>query len=224
MWKEKFQKRCCLPINGKKKKKNLGSDRTQGRLTGQQNQVQFPSCCEHDDNSCIKGKEWIEYSQAWPITRRPLDIASLLWQGASLLLFSCPVLSDSLRPYKLQHARPPCALPSPKVCPSSCPLHRWCHPAISFSDALFSSYPQSFPASGTFKMSQLFSLGDQNTSPSASVLPMNIQGWFPLRLTGLISLLSKGLSRVFSDTIVWGHQFFGILPSLWSSSHNCMWR
>jgi len=117
---------------------------------------------------------------------------------ALLLLFSHPVMSNSLQPHGLQHARPSCPSPSPKVCPSSCPWHRWCHPAISFSDALFSSYPQSFPASGTFKMSQLFSLGDQNTSPSASVLPMNIQGWFPLRLTGLISLQSKRLSGVFS--------------------------
>ena len=131
-----------------------------------------------------------------------------------LLLFSYPVMSNSLQPHGLQHARPSCPSPSPKVCPSSCPWHRWCHPAISFSDALFSSYPQSFPASGTFKMSQLFSLGDQNTSPSASVLPMNIQGWFPLRLTGLISLQSKRLSGVFSSTTVWRHQFFVVLPSL----------
>ena len=101
---------------------------------------------------------------------------------ALLLLFSHLVMSNSLQPHGLQHATPSCPWPSPKVCPSSCPLHRWCHPAISFSDALFSSYPQSFPASRTFKMSQLFSLGDQNTSPSASVLPMSIQGWFPLRL------------------------------------------
>ena len=124
---------------------------------------------------------------------------------ALLLLFSHLVMSNSLQPHGLQHATPSCPWPSPKVCPSSCPLHRWCHSAISFSDALFSSYPQSFPASRTFKMSQLFSLGDQNTSPSASVLPMNIQGWFPLRLTGLISLQSKRLSGVFSTP-----QFEGI--------------
>ena len=109
---------------------------------------------------------------------------------SSPLLFSHPVMSDSLWPSGLQHARPPCASPSPEVCPSSCPLHWWCHPAISSSDALFSFCPQSFPASGTFPMSQLFMPDDQNTgvSASASVLPRSIQGWFPLRLTGLISL------------------------------------
>ena len=92
----------------------------------------------------------------------------------------------------LQHARPPCPSPSSEVCPSSCPLHQWCHPAVSSSDVLFSFDPQSFPASGTFPVSWLFTSGDQNTgaSASASVLPMSIQGLFPLRLTGLISLLS----------------------------------
>ena len=131
-------------------------------------------------------------------------------------------MSDSLRLHGLQHARPLCASPSSKVCPSSCPLHQWCLPAISSSDALFSFCPQSFPASGTFQMSQLFASCDQNTGASASlsVLPVNIQGWFPLGLTGLISLLSKGLSGVFSSTTVWKHQFSRALPSLWSSSHN----
>ena len=142
-----------------------------------------------------------------------------------LLLFSCPVMSDSLRPHGLQHARPPCPSPSPKVCPSSCPLHWWCHLAISSSDALFSFCPQSFPASGTFPMSQLFISGDQNigASVSASILPMSIQGWFLLRLTGLISVLPKELWGVFSSTTVWRYQFFGSLPSLWSSTHNHMW-
>ena len=139
-----------------------------------------------------------------------------------LLLFSCPVVSDSLGSHGLQHTRPLCPSPSPEVCPSSCPLHQWCHPAISPSDALFSFCPQSFPTSGTFPMSWLFASGDQNTgvSASASVIPMSIQGWFLLKLTCLISLLSKGLSRVFSSTTVGTHQFFGSLPSLWSSSHN----
>ena len=142
-----------------------------------------------------------------------------------LLLFSCPVVSNSLRPHGLQHTRPPSPSPSPRVCPSSCPLHQWCHPAISSSDTLLSFCPQSFPASGTFTMSQLFASDDQNTGASASVsvLPMSIQGWFPLRLTGLISLLTKGLSGVFSSTTVWRHQFFGILPSLQSSSQDHMW-
>ena len=109
----------------------------------------------------------------------------------ALLLFSCPGMSNSLWPHGLQHVRYPC--PS-GVCPSSRLLHQWCHPAISSSDALFSSCPQSFPASGTFPMSHLFTSDDQNTGASASVLPVNIQGWSPLRLTGLNSLLSKGLS------------------------------
>ena len=142
-----------------------------------------------------------------------------------LLLFSHPVMSNSFWPHGLQHARPSCPSKSPGVCPSSCLLHQWCHPAISSSDALFSFCPQSFPASGTLPMSQLFTSDDQNAgvSTSASFLPMNIQDWFPLGLTGLISLLSKGLSGVFSSTTFWGHQFFGILSSLWSSSHNCTW-
>ena len=111
-----------------------------------------------------------------------------------LLLFSHLVISDFLLPHWLQHARPFCPSPSPEVCPSSCPLHRWCHPVISFSDTLFSFGPQSFPASRTFPMSWLFTSDDQNTGASASPsdLPMSIQGSFPLRLTSLIFLLSKG--------------------------------
>ena len=138
------------------------------------------------------------------------------------MLFTCPVVSDSLWSHGLQHARPLCPSPSSKVCPSSCPLHQWCLAAISSSDTLFSFCPQSLPASGTFQMSQLFASCDQNTGASTSllVLPMNIQGWFPLGLTGLISLLSKGLSGVFYSTTVWKHQFPHALPSLWSSSHN----
>ena len=119
-------------------------------------------------------------------------------------------MSNSLRPHGLQHARPPCPLQSPEVFPSSCPLHQWCHPAISSSDILFSFCPWSFPASGTFPMSQLFTSDNQNTgvSPLASVLPRGIQGLFSSRLTGLISFLSKGLSRIFSSITVWRHQFF----------------
>ena len=134
-------------------------------------------------------------------------------------------MSDSLRPHGLQQSRPPCHSPSPKVCWSSCPLHRWCHPDLSSSDILFSFCHQSYPASGTFSMSRLFTFDDQNTGASAlaSVLPTSIQGWFPLRLTGLISLLSKGLSGVFSSTTVRRHPLFGTLLSLQSSSHNCTW-
>ena len=104
-----------------------------------------------------------------------------------LLLFSCPVTSESLWSQGLQHTRLPCPSPSPGVCPNSCPLHQWCCSAISSSDTIFSFCPWSFPASGTFSMSCLFASDGQNTgaSASASVLPMNIQGWFPLGLTGL---------------------------------------
>ena len=110
-------------------------------------------------------------------------------------------------------------------CPSSCSLHRWWCAAISSSDAFFFFCPQSFPASVTFPISCLFASDGQNTRASASesVLPENIQGWSPLRLTGLISLLPKGLSGVFSSTTVWKHQFFSILPSLQSSFHNRTW-
>jgi len=133
-----------------------------------------------------------------------------------ILLFSCSVLSESLWPHERQHARLPCPSLSPRVCSNSCPLSQWCHPTSSSSVAPFSSCLQSFPASGSTPMSQLFALGGQSigASDSASVLLMNIQGWFPLGLTGLISLPSKGLSRVFSSTTVWKHQFFGTQPSL----------
>ena len=143
------------------------------------------------------------------------------------MLFSCQVVSNSLRPHGLQQARPPCPSPSLGVCPSSCSLHWWCYPAISSSDALFSFCPQSFPALGAFSMSHLFTSDVQNTgaSASASVLSVNIQDWSSLRLTGLISLLSKGLSGVFSSTTVQKHQFFkGAKPSLWPNSHIHTWR
>ena len=142
-----------------------------------------------------------------------------------LLLLSRPVMSDSLQPHGLQHARPPCLASYPGVCPNSGSSHHWCRLAISSSDALFSFCPQSFPASRNFPVSHLFASDDQNTgaSASASVLPVSVQGWSPLRLTGLISLLPKGLSGVFSSTTGWRHQFFGVLPSSWPSSHNCTW-
>ena len=134
-----------------------------------------------------------------------------------MFLFSRPVMSDSLWPHGQKHTGPPCLSPSPEVCPRSCPLH--CHPAISSSDVLFSFCSQASPASRIFPMSWLFTSGDQNTgaSASASVLPVSIQGWFPLKLTGLISFLSKGLPGIFSSTTVQRHQFFGILPSLSSA-------
>ena len=133
-----------------------------------------------------------------------------------LLSFSHSVVFDSLQSRGLQHARPPCPSPSPGVCSNSCPSSRWCHPTISSFVIPFSSCLQSFPASGSFPMNQLFTSGGQSigVSASTSVLPMNIQDWYPLGWTGLISLQSKGLSRVFSSTTVWRHQFFGTQPFL----------
>ena len=118
--------------------------------------------------------------------------------------FSFSGVSDSLWPHRLQHARLPCPSPTPGACTNSCPSSRWCHPTISSCVVPFSSCLQSFPASGSFQMSQFFTSGGQNIeiSASASVLPLNIQDWFPLGLTGWISSLSKGLSRVFSNTTV----------------------
>ena len=141
------------------------------------------------------------------------------------LLFSYSVMSDSLRPCGLRHARLSCLSLSPGVCSNSCLLSQWCHPTISSSVIPFSSCPRSFPASASFPMSLFFTSGGQSTgaSASASVLPMNIQCWFPLRMTTLISLLSRGLSRVFSSTTVWRHQFFGAQPFLWSNSHIPIW-
>ena len=122
----------------------------------------------------------------------------------SLVQFSRSVLSDSLRQYELQHARPPCPSPTPGVYPNSCASSRWCHPTISSSVVPFFSHLQSFPASGSFQMNKLFASGGQSigVSASTSVLPMNTQDWFPLGWTGWISLQSKGLSRVFSNTTV----------------------
>ena len=134
----------------------------------------------------------------------------------SSVQFRCSVVSDSLRAHGLKHARPPCPSPTPKVYSNSCPFSQWCHPTISSSAVPFSSCLQSFPAPESFPMSQFFTSGGQSirVSASTSVLPMNTQDWFPLRWTGWISLQSKGLSRVFSNTTVQKHQFFNIKLSL----------
>ena len=139
--------------------------------------------------------------------------------------FNHSVESNSLQLHRLQHIRLPCPSPSSRVCSNSCPSSQWCCPTISSSVIPFSSWLQSFPRSGSFPMSQLFESGGQNigVSASASVLPMNIQDWFPLGLTGWISLQSKGLSRVFSNTTFQKHQFFGAQLSLWSNSHIHTW-
>ena len=148
-------------------------------------------------------------------------------------------MSDSLQPHELQHARPPCPLPTPRVHSNSCPSSWWCHPAISSSVIPFSSCPQSLPASESFPMSQLFAWGGQSTGVSilASFLPKNTQGWSPLEWTGWISLQSKGLSRVFSSTTAQKHQFFSASiskrnyqntiflgwPISWNFSHLKLW-
>ena len=136
---------------------------------------------------------------------------NLLKSLFSSVQFSCSVVSDSLRPHEPQHARTPCPSPTPGVHPNSCPSSPSRHPAISSSVVPFSSCPQSLPASGSFPMSQLYAWGGQSigVSASASVLLMNTQDWSPLGWTRWISLQSKGLSRIFSNTTVQKHQFFG---------------
>ena len=133
-------------------------------------------------------------------------------------------MSNSLRPHEL-HTRPPCPSPTPGVRPNSCASSQWCHPASSSSVMPLSSCLQSFLTSGSLPVRQLFTSGSQSIGASAlaSVLPMNIQDWFPLQLTGLISLQSKRLSKVFSNTTVQKHQFFGTQFSLWSKSHIHTW-
>ena len=178
-------------------------------------------------NSCpwkVGGGQW---TGAWGFTGWVLHWCEMkMWEEASAwrnsmtvissVQFSCSVVFDSLQPHELKHARPPCPSPTPGVHPNPCPLCWWCHPTISSSIIPFPSCPQSLPASGSFQVSQFFVSGEQSTgvSASASVLPMNIQDGFPLGLTGWISLQSKGLSRVFSNTTIQKHQFFGAHLSL----------
>ena len=151
-----------------------------------------------------------------------LDLFSTSFRSVQ---FSHSVVSDSLRPHESQHTRPPCPSPAPRVYSNSCPSSWWCHPAISSSVSPFSSCPQSLPTSGSFPVSQLFPSGGQSigVSTSASVLPMNTQAWSPLGWTGWISLQSKGLSRLFSNTTVQKHQFFGAQLSSESNSHIHTW-
>ena len=146
-----------------------------------------------------------------------------IWLGS--VQFSRSVVSDSLRPHGLQHVRLPSPSPTPGVHSNSCPSSRWCHPATSSAVVPLSSCPQSLPASGSFPMSQLFTSGGQSIGvpASASVLPMNTQDWSPLGWTGWISLQSKGLSRVFSNTTVQKHQFFGAQLSSQSNSRIHTW-
>ena len=148
-------------------------------------------------------------SFTWVLMRKYFACISSVW-------FSCSVMSDFLQPHGLQHARPPCPSLTPRVYSKSCPLSQWCHPTISSSVVPFSSCLQSFPTSESFPMSQFFTPGGQSigVSASASVLSMNTQDWSPLGWTGWISLQSKGLSRVFSNTALQKHQFFSTQLSL----------
>ena len=143
----------------------------------------------------------------------------------SINQFSYLVMSNSLQPHGMQHARLPCPSPTPGAHSNSCPLSRWCHPTISSSVVPFTSQLQSFTASGSFQMSQFFTTGGQSigVSASTSVLPMNTQDWSPLGWTGWISLQSKGLSRVFSNTTAQKHQFFSAQLSSQSNSHIHTW-
>ena len=145
-----------------------------------------------------------------------LHLSALACNFFFVIQFSCSVMSDSLWPHEPQHARPPCPSPAPGVDPNSCPLSQWCHPAISSFVVPFFSRLQSFLASRSFQMCHLCASGGHNigVSASTSVLPMNTQDWSPLGWTGWISLQSKGLSRVFSNTTVQKYQFFGAKLSL----------
>ena len=171
-------------------------------------------------NSYVSAYPW------WsPSIRRlsPLVGSGFPSQDPISVQFRCSVVSNSLWPHGLQFTRLPCPSPSPGAYSNSCPSSWWCHPTISFSVISSSSCLQSFPASGSFPMSQFFASGSQSIRASSSVLPMNNRDWFPLGLTGLFSLQSKGLSRVFSNTTIQKHQFFGAQLSLQSNSHIHTW-
>ena len=182
----------------------------------------FPACpwVKVDSRNKAETLGWRStFHPRYQIERLPFMLLvkiSLGWTSRSSsflssVQFSRSVVSDSLRPHESQHARPPCPSPIPGVHSNSCSLSRWCHPVISSSVVPFSSCPKTRPASGSFPVSQLFAWGGQSIAVSAlaSVLPMNTQDWSPLGWTGWISLQSKGLSRVFSNTTVQKHQFFG---------------
>ena len=183
---------------------------------------QAPQSMEFSRQEHWSGKPFPSPWSFWPRDRTWVSCIAggffTIWatREALSVQFSLSVMSDSLWPHKLQHSRLPCPLPNPGVCPNPCPLSQWCHPIISSSVVSFSSCPHSFPASGSFQMSQLFASGGQSigVSASTSVLPMNTQDWSPLGWTGWISLQSMGLRKVFSNTTVQKHQFFGAQLSL----------
>ena len=173
---------------------------------------------ETGEGNLRTASELREFTLNWLNNRWNWEVA----QKANLpVQFSRSVVSDSLQPHESQHARPPCPSPTPRVHSDSCPSSQWCHPAISSSVVPFSSCPQSFPASESFPMTQLFTWGGQSIGVSAlaSFLPKKSPAWSPSEWTGWISLQSKGLSRVFSNTTVQKHQFFSAQPSSQSNSH-----
>ena len=179
----------------------------------------------------MKARIYVSFADTFPVPSTHINSLIMFYVVLyvvymfNLVQFSRSVMSYSLWLHGLQHTRPPCPSPTPGVYLNSCPLSQWCQPTISFSVIPFSSHLQSFPTSGSFQTSQLFRSGGQSTgvSASASVLPMNTQDWSPLGWTGWISLQSKGLSRVFSNTTVQKHQFFGSQLSSHSNSHIHTW-
>ena len=197
--------------------------------------VRCPPCCSLvNDGHCLPSSLNLPALNYMPLnyttsilSRLPSSTGSETWSLSPvsfimLLLFTCWVLSSFLRLHGLWHARLLCSPLSPWASANSCSLSQWCFATISSSATSFSSCLQSFSASGSFPMRWLFPSGGQRIggSASATILPKNIKGWFPLGLTSLISLQSQRLSRVFSNTTVWNHQFFSTQPSLWSSSQS----
>ena len=177
---------------------------------------------------CFSGHWNVVDSRKNPLTQHKQQLdkrSNRLDRRVCSVQFSHSVVSYSFWPHGLQHARLPCPSPTPRACSNSCPTSRWRHPTISSSVVPFSSCLQSFPASGSFPISQFFASGGQSigASASASVLPMYIYYWFPLGLTGFISLQSKGLSRVFSNITAQNHKFFGTQLYLWPNSYMHTW-
>ena len=187
--------------------------------------LEWVAISSYRGSSCTRDQTCVSCPAGRFFTTEPPEKPHIIYLQFSSVQFSRSVVFNSLGPHESQHAKPPCPSPTPGVNPNSCPLSRWCHPAISSSVIPFSSYPQSFPASGSFPMSQLFTWSGQSigASASTSVLPMNTQDWSPLGWTGWISLQSKGLSRVFSNTTIQNHQFFGAQLSSQSNSHIHTW-
>ena len=178
---------------------------------------QCPSCISN--SNLLSKANLSSFFLPWGFKSQPCHLLAVWPHCCCSVTKLCRILCDPM-----QSSTPDSCLPlSPVVCSNACPLSQWCCLIISFSAAPLSFCLQSFPASGFFPVSQFFASGGQSTGASASVLPMNIQDWFLLGLIGLISLQSKGLSGVFSNTTVWRNQFFGAQPSLWSNTHICTW-